>query len=416
LRKEMPGLSFLLLKPWHPSNKTNQKRIWIAEQEAKDRQKRETEAALEILKEQEKESLEQALQLQRDEKERSLKFMYNAPPGLKQGGPGAEDDDDLAALAEDDAVRKFRERLKLKKDPNFSASAQQSRLEQEAGMRHRAGMTVDEQVEKFPFLKGAPVEGEYAKNVQVTFKPLGKSVRNVRCMRCGEWGHKSGDRECPMRNYNPHDLARQRREDPMTYMQTQLLQDKQSLILKRSALPSEMLGVEGLNGHELVLSDEGTQDRDAIHCNDSPGRRVWADAAALVTSTEEDADPEATFLASLSTKEKKLLLHKIQQLEALTGSEDIVSDLSQINPAELHATLTALSREASKSAGVADADTLESDNDDSDHHKRKRSKKPKHKSSKALSKEKKKKRRRRRSSSSSSDEGSSSDSSSDSDR
>lgn len=283
MSKQMPGLSFLLLKPWHPSNKTNQKRIWIAEQEAKDRQKRETEAALEILKEQEKQSLEQALQLQRDEKERSLKFMYSAPPGLKAGGAGAEDEDDLAALAEDDAVRQFRERLKLKKDPNFSASAQQSRLEQEAGIRHRAGMTIDEQVEKFPFLKGAPVEGEYAKNVQVTFKPLGKSVRNVRCMRCGEWGHKSGDRECPMRNYNPHDLARQRREDPMTYMQTQLLQDKQSLILKRSALPPEMLGAEGLNGHELVLSDEGKKQRldVAIRCDDSRGRRIWADAAAL---------------------------------------------------------------------------------------------------------------------------------------
>src|SRR3546814_646540 len=80
----MPGLSFLLHKPWHPSNKTNQKLIWVAEQEHKDRDRREAEAALEILKEQEMESMEAAMQIRRDEKEKSLKFMYSAPPGLKQ--------------------------------------------------------------------------------------------------------------------------------------------------------------------------------------------------------------------------------------------------------------------------------------------------------------------------------------------
>ena len=52
---------------------------------------------------------------------------------------------------------------------------------------------------------------------QLTFYPLGKEIRNVRCMRCGVWGHRSGDRECKVET-NPNDAARLEREDPMTSM------------------------------------------------------------------------------------------------------------------------------------------------------------------------------------------------------
>lgn len=33
---------------------------------------------------------------------------------------------------------------------------------------------------------------------------MGVQLRNVRCMRCGEWGHQSGDRECALKDFNPH--------------------------------------------------------------------------------------------------------------------------------------------------------------------------------------------------------------------
>lgn len=58
--------------------------------------------------------------------------------------------------------------------------------------------------ERFPFLKDAPVEGAYTDSVKVNFKPMGVQLRNVRCVRCAEWGHQSGDRECSMRDSNPH--------------------------------------------------------------------------------------------------------------------------------------------------------------------------------------------------------------------
>jgi len=60
--------------------------------------------------------------------------------------------------------------------------------------------------EKFAFLKNAPIVAEYAKNVRVTHRPLGIEVRNVKCARCGEWGHTSGDRECALKDVNPNGL------------------------------------------------------------------------------------------------------------------------------------------------------------------------------------------------------------------
>lgn len=42
------SLKFLNLKGWHPSNKTNQKLIWIAEEKAKKREIDEKDAAKEL--------------------------------------------------------------------------------------------------------------------------------------------------------------------------------------------------------------------------------------------------------------------------------------------------------------------------------------------------------------------------------
>ena len=70
--------------------------------------------------------------------------------------------------------------------------------------------------EKFAFLKGAPRQAggpgsagsaqrswrarspDYAKDMEIRDNPFGKTVRNVKCRRCGEFGHQSTDRECPL--------------------------------------------------------------------------------------------------------------------------------------------------------------------------------------------------------------------------
>ena len=104
-------------------------------------------------------------------------------------------------------------------------------------------------------------------------KPFGSTPNHVQCLRCGEWGHKSVDRECKLRDFNPHgaavvrvcglsrgslttggataDAARQLREDPMQYMTATIYDQKHQLVLKKSSLGHMMKA-----GEALVASDE----------------------------------------------------------------------------------------------------------------------------------------------------------------
>ena len=48
-------------------------------------------------------------------------------------------------------------------------------------------------------------------------KPFAVEVRNVKCVRCGNFGHQSGDRECPLKDaIMPNEESRLKRDDPLT--------------------------------------------------------------------------------------------------------------------------------------------------------------------------------------------------------
>lgn len=57
----------------------------------------------------------------------------------------------------------------MKSDPNFSAASRASELEKLVGRRVNPGVSLAEQQERFPFLKNAPVEHEYAADVKVIY-------------------------------------------------------------------------------------------------------------------------------------------------------------------------------------------------------------------------------------------------------
>lgn len=53
--------------------------------------------------------------------------------------------------------------------------------------------------------------------IHARVKPFGIEVRNVKCVRCGNYGHQSGDRECPLKDViMPNEESRLRRDDPLS--------------------------------------------------------------------------------------------------------------------------------------------------------------------------------------------------------
>eukprot|EP01135_Chromosphaera_perkinsii_P006856 Nk52_evm11s621 gene=Nk52_evmTU11s621 len=162
----MSTSGYMNLKSFHPGTKRNVKRVWLAEQRAKEEKKR-LEERDKILKEERAELQSKSyldkeeyahLSVEDAEKKQTLSFMYKPPPGYE------------------DKKLKIDEKKKeeLTKD---------SKLE-----------------EKFEFLKNAPRSnrkkdfGELGVGV---VKPFGKQVINVKCMKCGIWGHNNTSKECP---------------------------------------------------------------------------------------------------------------------------------------------------------------------------------------------------------------------------
>ncbi|OQR83238.1 hypothetical protein ACHHYP_14925 [Achlya hypogyna] len=273
------GMKFLNLKGWHPSNKTNQKRIWIAEQKAKAKEQAEKDAAAEIKKDAELLRYQQIAASKGDSDaykrmdSQKVSFLYQPPPGLQKI------DETAGAGEADEAVQAFRERFE-KKAASKEAVKSQRALERYVGRRPSEAVSIKEQVERFPMLKDAPVEGDYTSNIRVNFQPVGVRLRNVKCIRCGEWGHQSGDRECNLREFNPLDAARQAMEDPMQLI-NKINARKNDLVMKK--LPLEM---------QTELS---------------------GDFDILPSDDDDAADPERAYLASLSSKEKKRLLKKLKE-------------------------------------------------------------------------------------------------------
>lgn len=225
---------FMNKKDFHPGSKANIKRVWMAEQKLLASQQKEKELELQYNKEQERFKNRQAIS--NDERIKSgLDFLYDAPPGFNKDQKVPEED-------EGDV--------------------------------------------KFEWQRGAPREA-YAKSlgIEARDQPFGIAVRNVKCIKCGKWGHINTDRECPLFNKSKNanvdpslitDIA-----DPM-----RLLKDMQS---------------EGLTLKQNVLG--------RVFDPSDPNQQIVA------SDDEGEDDAEAAFLASLTEKQKKKLLRKLDKLE-----------------------------------------------------------------------------------------------------
>ena len=246
------GLGFLSKKSFNPKNLSNQKAVWEARQRQKEDQQRAKQREKQLRRERDDEELAFAREGKRGSQRASLRFMYDAPSGLEASKIKRED---TSGAGSQQAVLKSAgqagkasggfTQLQLGKSGETAAASRGvnttgkgasngsggilnssgaaltgttierkmsdmknqnlSALEKAVGRKDGgSSLTLEEQVARFPQLKNAPMaKGMNGTNVQVTFKPLGTRMRNVRCMVCGAWGHSKGDRECSISGWDP---------------------------------------------------------------------------------------------------------------------------------------------------------------------------------------------------------------------
>lgn len=373
----MGGTSFLLNKKFHPGRLDNQKKVFIAEQNTIDRKKNEDEAAKEVLKETEVSYYENLGEIQaRDPRNSALKFMYSMPSKNNEQAKVVVQSQNIVSGDNDDMVKSFWAKIddfkaskRRKSSENFDQElhaydsvyiSESLLLSSEVGGGHnnlpqpknsKSGNTkrIKPHQQQHPLLINAPTEGAYVKTLEkANFKPFNDVIRNIQCSRCGEWGHRFGDRECSLRDYNPHDYARQQREDPMTYMNSKLPHEKQKqhlVSLYQATLPTTFgkAAIYSYNNNVSSMNDE------------------------------DDSDPEAEFIASLTTREKKLLLRKLEILERNASNDNVQGNTS-------HSVAVDDSSSTSSSSSSEDSDDdCSSDIDTKELHMKKSKKKSKHK-------------------------------------
>jgi hypothetical protein len=117
-----------------------------------------------------------------------------------------------------------------------------------------------------------------------------------------------------MKNFNPHEWARQKQEDPEIFMKENLYEHKQKLILRHASLPAEMRPTD----HQLVHSDDEAED-------DADGEPSNPTSPHSFRTVDGGADLEAIFLSTLSSNEKRHLLVHLEVSLSLSLSLSLSS-------------------------------------------------------------------------------------------
>ena len=304
------GLAFLSKKGFNPQNQSNRKQVWEAQHTSKQEQERIKQRREQLRRERDEEELARARHGETGGSQAQLRFMYDVPPGMKTDKNNPQQElqqqdesknttnmdstvtqiqpgDDAAAAAfrrmlaaqsagidlnhEDDSKpmnEQDKDDMKLRFGPVLQGTNLEkttkpkaaileglSALEKAVGRRDGAGgaLSLEEQIARFPQLKNAPMaKGMNATDVNVSFKPLGAQLRNVKCLACGIWGHSRGDRECAKSGWDPFSSFSNRPGPSSTLPDNSMDRIPRDLNLQK----------EGKNDHKKRKQESGTGSRD----------------------------------------------------------------------------------------------------------------------------------------------------------
>ncbi|GMJ12567.1 hypothetical protein like AT4G19190 [Hibiscus trionum] len=212
--------SYLNQKPWHPLSYPNQRRKWIAEQTYAQRSRRAEEVAREYAQEQE--FFRQTALISKKEKEKvemmkAVSFMYVRPPGYNaESAKAAEIADERKNTEQNNISNDHSTAMPPEPLPGGGTMTKEKQKSRPKDVFGRALPTEEE----FEVLKNAP---RLETGVPGRVKPFAVEVRNVKCLRCGNYGHQSGDRDCPLKDaIMPNEESRLKRDDPLTAIMAQM--------------------------------------------------------------------------------------------------------------------------------------------------------------------------------------------------
>jgi CBF1 interacting corepressor len=321
---------YLHLKSWHPLSYKNREKVFQAEQAAAARARRDADAAREFAENAEFFKNTEALAAKDRASaryKRELAFMYQKPPGFDaalekertEKAEAAARDAEKARAAEETAARLAAGLPPLSEEEILRRKKRKMR--KDADGRNVAA------ADAFPELAGAPRlaprGGGDADGVGA--RPLGVQIRATQCLRCGGFGHASGDRECPMRAHNPNDAFRAKIEDPLALMRArEALASSKKFQLTRGAHASGRSPTRGgvdpsAANQQLLLGDDAYGDDAFASVGNADagdgGTRTTAGRPFAGGEAGDDGAGKGGILASLPREERRRLIREFKAKE-----------------------------------------------------------------------------------------------------
>ena len=293
------SLSFLGKKSFHPSNPQNLRKLFMAEEQKANEEKKREELQREHEADQTKRNSRRMLDKNAPmEAPPSTSFMYSLPPGLKE----AQERQKAANAAVQAKAKEAAAASSSSGGPGAVSSSSSGPPAKPGDAPQQTQKERD--TERFAILKNAPRQGAYTNEIAVSHRPFGVELRNVKCRKCGEWGHQAGDRECRLRHeLTERDDEKKATDDPLARIAGA---EASGGMLRWAPKAATAEGVHGGLGR-----DETNQQ--FVTMVDEEDAAALAAAAGLGEGAATMADLDPAVLAMLSEKQQRKLLKMYQR-------------------------------------------------------------------------------------------------------